>query len=283
MFEENTEYKIKDSYLIFKKCPSIEIDGEGLPYGLKGIILPVLDNPAVINRLYKGINKTFEWNSPNIYYLGNYNQSLELEKHFGIKELSSKDNHVQVYPYGGNTTDNLEHILKNKKTFEYVKRWIFDADGIPYFLAGKEIMNSVLLPKAIPVTDVRVICGPATIVYYPTVFDGREYMQVCLYHNTNLEEYRRLCDYKGIGEFYYIKHTESLFEDVLMGINSQTGEETRLWKVGYSSVVYDDSEKRILIEDTNQRTAPYQSFLSLRAAYQRNIEMINYVKLKNNQ
>lgn len=271
-------YVIKDGFLIFQRIPSARITGDQLPYGLEGIVLPVLDNPADINRLYKGINKTFEWNSPDIFYLGNYEQAEELERHFGIKELNSKDHHVQVYPYGGDVADNLKHIYKNKKVFEYVSRWIFDDEGLPCFLESKEIMNSVLLPAIVSVTDTRLICGPATVVYYPIIFDGKECLQVCLHHDTDLSRYRWLCKYKNIERLYLIEHTETLFDDVISEVTVNTAEQILIGKVGYSMDIWDDSKDRLQIDNSKERIAPYQSIVSLSALYQKKKEMVKYVE-----
>ena len=275
---EELNYENKNGYVVFHDIPSPKITGDQLPYGLEGIVLPVLDNPADINRLYKGINRTSEWNSPDIFYLGNYEQCEELEKHFGIKELNSKDHHVQVHPYGGDVADNLEHIYKNKKVFEYVRRWIFDADGIPCFLESKEIMNSVLLPAIVSVTDTRLICGPATVAYYPIIFDGKEYLQVCLHHDTDLSRYRWLCKYKNIERFYLIEHTETLFDDVISEVTVNTAKQILIGKVGYSMDILDDSKCRINIDNSNERIASYQSIVSLSALYQKKKEMVKYVE-----
>ncbi|MBQ6655138.1 MAG: hypothetical protein IJM79_06420 [Erysipelotrichaceae bacterium] len=270
-------YWVKDGFLIFRDEVVFPQGGQltYVPYGLKGIVLPLLERPADVNRLYKGINRDQPWKSPDIYYEGSYRQCLELEKRFGISELSSRDNHVNVYPWY-ETAGNPMPIRKEGKHFEYIRYWDYDNDRIPKFLSDKQVMDSALLLGSVSTTEIKLITGPETAVYRPLRVDGEDYVQVCLHSPWCLERLRRLCQYKGLQRMLLIEHVLGYDDDFVFEISVADGSKHPIGDfVLYASQTREDGG--VFIDDSGAEKETYRNFIALGAEYHSHKEMIDYV------
>ena len=147
-----------------------------LDYRADEIVLPLLENPKDINRLFKGINDGREWKYRKIFYHGNYKQTSDLKKHFGIKELNSEDGHVAAIPNGCSVKDNQEHIIEYG-LYNYVPRWVFDEKGNPKILKYEEIMNSILVLADLDPKAIRCI-SPNAIIYTNIYLDAEKTIPV---------------------------------------------------------------------------------------------------------
>ncbi len=140
------------------------------------IVLPLLENPKDINRLFKGINYGREWKYRKIFYHGNYEQTSDLKKHFGIKELNSEDGHVSAIPNGCSVKNNQEHIIENG-LYNYVPRWAFDEKDNLKILKYEEIMNSILVLTELDPKAIRCI-NPNAIIYTNIYLDSEKTIPV---------------------------------------------------------------------------------------------------------
>lgn len=188
-----------------------------LPYGLKAIVLPVLNNPGDINKLYKGINKDKEWHSPDVYYKGSYAQTTELNRRFGTKELNSSKNHVCVIASGKDIRDNQAYILnKDDNLYSNIRRWIPDNNGIPRLLEYEDIMDSILIPGRIDPRMIRCI-NPNSIINEHVYTDNEstdnekheEYTQVFIHYQLFEYELLALLDKLKIDRYIKIIKTVS--------------------------------------------------------------------------
>ncbi|GEM_PF-4431721 len=154
----------------------IPLDHTFLDYRADEIVLPLLENPKDINRLFKGINDGREWKYRKIFYHGNYEQTSDLKKHFGIKELNFENGHVSAIPNGCSVKNNQEHIIENG-LYNYVPRWAFDEKGNPRVLKFEEIMNSILVLAELDLKAIRCI-NPNAIIYTNIYLDAEKTIPV---------------------------------------------------------------------------------------------------------
>ncbi len=255
-------------------------DADGLlPYGLSGIIVPVLGNPGEINKIFRGINRDKPWHSPDIYYLGNYQQAEELKKHFGIRELNSRDQKVKVFCWGGDTADNQAYYYMNK---ELVRRWIYDDEGHPRLLQPWESLDSILFPEAVPVSFLRCLSIHAPMRLHVNIA-GKSYSQVFItgprFHQ-QLERYAEVLNAEDrqngtslLREYYLIHKGATPLDERAVKIDGVSGKIKEYPKVSYGSGHKDDDEC-LQLDLSRICLAPYDNFFHLGALLQENHQLI---------